>query len=257
MSKVFQNRRISKYRRHIFPFEVISPESNILSQPFLLHFHALLHSGAATILSSHPAWRHPHLQNRSPWWLFWSWEGKKNMHSHLGWAGKLLQHSDVLLSQEMLDAQGILWAERWYSNGKAPTSHPTTFASSSELSKYLFVKACFCCMYWMNIIYACLKTVSHSIAQESLSKVLTGSVCLYVWFNVCTVHLYKCIVMATLCLKSSISTQKRGGWDHEWLLQPVQSVAYFSNKTSSNRRYRDNRWINGWIFTSRWTQFVH
>ena len=100
----------TNYKLQVVPFKVIPLESNdfpILLCPACMHSwkdssRTLRSSVVTAFLMSCTS------SKWSPWWPPWAelGEEKKVTWSQVGRVGKLLQHGDVLLGQELLDAQG-------------------------------------------------------------------------------------------------------------------------------------------------------
>ena len=96
---------------HGFTFKVMPLKSNALFHPSLPHFYALLGGFF---------WNAPQFHHYSPLdglHVFKTGplddplelgEKKKVIWNKVRWIGRLFQHDDVLLSQELLDAQGIV-----------------------------------------------------------------------------------------------------------------------------------------------------
>lgn len=84
-----------KYKRLVFLFKIILPESNTLSRPSSARLHALLQRFSAAS-SSRPSWWLPRPENSPPWLPPWVWRKRKKItRNQVGWVGRLLQQSDV------------------------------------------------------------------------------------------------------------------------------------------------------------------
>ena len=147
---------------------------------------------------------------RTLWWPPWAWRTEKITRSQVRWIGRMIQHGDVSLSQELMDAQGIVsWRVVLVKQLciVLPQLTPLLTHRMKQAPQDLFIDMSDC-LIWHD----CLTPVARTPCGRFLSLRRTRSA--WAWFWTSTVLLS--LASATM----DTSTEGSGAWSPVTLEDP-------------------------------------